>query len=88
MANVTICDATSKPIPEGEEEVVGWGLRRVYSKEGLEAYEEYAEGLKEASLEARKVYLALRAEATNKFKTDYPDGKLPDTEDEDEQEDD
>lgn len=83
MSVVNLCDATGKPIPEGEGEIVGWGKRCVYSAEGLEAYEEYADSLKAAAAIARDTYDTLRLEALAKFLNDYPDGKLPDSPDED-----
>jgi len=83
MSVVNLCDATGKAIPEGEEEVVGWGRRCIYSPEGLEAYKEYEASLKTAASFARDTYEVLRLEALAVFLDEYPDGKLPDTEDDD-----
>ena len=82
MASVNVCDATGDVIPEGEENLIGWGVRRVYGAVGFEAYQEYEAGLKAAAASARKHYDVLRDEAMASFLAKYPTGKLPDTEEE------
>ena len=57
-------------------------VRIAYGPEGLEAYHTYEADLKKAAHEARKVFHALRKDATNVFRNKFPEGKLPDTPDE------
>ncbi len=86
MPLTNICDATGKPIPEGEEEIVGWGKLRMYGKEGLQSYKAYESDLRFAAKQAREVYEYLRANALANFQDVHPDGKLPDTPDENDDE--
>jgi len=83
MAKVFVCDADRKTILKPDEVCyAGWGKTRVYSEAASKAVDEYSKAVLSAAAEARKVFRTKRYEARQKFLDLYPEGLLPDSEDE------
>jgi hypothetical protein len=78
-----ICDADG--VTELTEETAvrsNWGVERVYGEKAAEDVDAYWEDLQKAAEEARAVFVDMRAFAKEKFHSKYPNGKLPDDDDE------
>lgn len=83
MAKVFVCDADRKTILKPDEVCyAGWGKTRVYSTAASKAVDEYSKAVLSAAAEARKVFRVKRDGARHEFLDKYPNGLLPDSEDE------
>ncbi len=82
MPIVNICDADGKTVlKQHEEEKSNWGFPRTYSAEAMEAVDAYYNALLDAAKESRELFAKRRGAAARDFHVLYPDGKLPDEED-------
>ncbi len=83
MSMVLICDADNKTVMKLEEaERAGWDLVRLYSAEASVDVDEFSNAMLAAAKEAQELFAKRLAKARKKFHVKYPDGLLPDEQEE------
>lgn len=83
MAIVVICDADGKTVLKLDEaQRAGWGLIRLYSEAVMPDVDEFSNEMLAAAKDAQDLFKQRLAAARKKFHVKYPDGLLPDEEEE------